>query len=435
MRILLVILNYHPAANPNVYRWSAIAEHWVENGHEVHVLCTRRSGMPDSDTIRGVQVHRSGPATLLDWAYNFLGKEMRRGEAGGLPVGREGWFRRVTEKIADWTWRRVYWPDGSCLWYWSGLSSAKKLLRACRFDALCSVGLPFTAHWIAFSLKKMQPESRWLMDIEDPFCFSDAFFVNNAGLYRRLNHWAEHKAFRKADSIVLTVQQARERYLQLFPWAAEKTRIIPPLFNLPFPSGLPVEAEQYRKVRLAYFGSFYTRTRTPDFFLRLLEQMLDIDPTLPNRLSIHFYGELTGPFAGAFQENPRLLSMFHFHGLVPREAVARAMEESDFLLNIGNFTNYHLPSKSADYLMSGKPIISLSFVQDDPFTQFFQGYPCFLELKVSGPPARRVLAEKFLAFLAENKGRVVRPELLNQLGSAYQLEPIARAYLEALTSS
>lgn len=432
MRILLIMLNYHPVANPNVYRWSAIAEYWVGKGHELHILCTRHSRMPDEDELQGVRVHRSGSATLLDWAYNLIGAKQRRGEVGGLSVRQHSKGRKGLEKLMDLTWRRIFWPDGSCLWFLPGKALGRKLLREYQFDAMVSVGLPFTAHWIAHALKKQQAGLLWLMDIEDPFCFSDEFFVNNAALYSRLNYWAERQAFLQADRISLTVKQARERYLQLFPWAGIKTRIIPPLFNLSFPEVVPMQPDKV--LQLGYFGTFYPSVRTPDFLLQLLEHMVVLDSSLPERLIIHLYGELSGHFAAAFEAHPRLLPIFRFHGLVSRKAVAVAMPRMNCLINIGNITDYHLPSKSVDYLMTGKPVVNLSFVKGDPFTQLFQGYPYFLELNASESVLSE-LASSFLQFMAENKERQTSPEIIQRLGRPFQLEPIACAYLEELISA
>ena len=204
MRILIITVQYYPVVSPNVYRWSAVAEHWVEGGHEVHVLCTRRKGVPSGTEVKGVKIHRAGQATLLDWAYNLLNPSRRRSETGNGPQ-RYGPGRRLLEWLVDHTWRRFYWPDGSCLWYLPGRRRALQLLKEYDFDAVISVGLPFTAHLIGRACKTTAPRVRWLVDIEDPFAYSEDFFVNNFHLYRRLNRKAEERVFREANTVSVTV--------------------------------------------------------------------------------------------------------------------------------------------------------------------------------------------------------------------------------------
>ncbi|MBK7870917.1 MAG: hypothetical protein IPJ74_09635 [Saprospiraceae bacterium] len=108
MRILIILTQYYPMLNPNVYRWSAIAEHWVEQGHEVHILCTKRNNILNESIMNGVQVHRTGYATLLDWAYNLLEIRQRRAEINEGKLQKQSLFRRVLEWLVDHTWRMLY---------------------------------------------------------------------------------------------------------------------------------------------------------------------------------------------------------------------------------------------------------------------------------------------------------------------------------------
>lgn len=433
MRILILTVHYHPVLNPNVFRWSAIAEHWVGQGHEVHIVCSRRQGIPDESAEKGVYVHRAGPATLMDWVYNFLKMKRRRGELGGLKVDKHSPSRKIMEQLVSWTWRKIYWPDGSCLWYWPAKKRAKNLLKENPFDAMVSVGLPFTAHWICKSLKEKYPGLRWLVDIEDPFCYSRAFFVNNFRLYQGLNHRAEAIVFSMADAITVTVAQARGRYLKLFSQSASRLWVIPPLFDLSFPNTEDTNKEG--PIRLAYFGSFYEKVRTPLAFLKLLRACVKNDRSLLQELEIHFFGELNGPAAETFEKFPELYPVFRFHGLVSRQEAAKAMQSADILLNIGNTTDYHLPSKSVDYLMSGKPVISLSCVEGDPFSRLFKEYPLFEELRVDNREqgVKKHQAERFIDFVSRNRGKSVPAQILEEQGRPYQLENIAERYFQLLT--
>lgn len=435
MRILIILAQYYPMVNPNVYRWSAIAEHWVARGHEVHVLCTRRSGVADENELKGVQVHRAGHATLLDWAYNLLGSRQRRAEVDADKMQESGWLLRALEWLVDHTWRRFYWPDGSCLWYRPGKQRALALQRQFYFDAMISVSLPFTANRIAAAVKRKFTDVHWLMDIEDPFAFSEEFWVNNFRLYRRKNFRAEAQLLQLADAVSVTVQVAKDRYINCFPnlHLQHKISITPPIINTE-------QTTDYQHLgtfftphtHLAYFGAFYERVRMPDAWLQLLQTLVEKFPDLKERLRIHFFGEISAKAKASFDRFPELRAHLVFHGLVSRETVADAIRQADFLINIGNTTSYHLPSKSAEYMMSGKPIINICQHPEDTFAAFMQDYPFICNLPVYNRNNWYDLAEQLAGFL-QKKDVQVPPGHIQRLIQPYTTAAIADAYFRRLS--
>lgn len=449
MRLLIILAQYQPALNPNVYRWRAIATHWIAQGHEVHVLCTKRSGLPDETTLEGVQVHRAGQNSLLDWAYNLLRANRRRGEVGGDLPTRHGLLRKGLEKLVDFSWRSVYWPDGRCLWYGPGRRRALQLLKEHAFDGVISVGAPFTAHLIGLACKRSNPALKWLVDIEDPFAFVDAYFINNRWLYRRLNFRAEAAALEAAEAIAVTVDTAKEAYGYYFPGIESKITVVPPLFDPGLVAASRFDAFDPRRVHLSYLGAFYSPIRTPDAALKLLDLLLERHPAFQKHLLIHFFGEIEYAVKGAFDRYPRLAPYLRLHGLVDREQVAAAMAQTTFLLNIGNTTTYNLPSKSADYLASGKPIIHISATSSgssrpatssgrttitdlptDPFTAFMADHPMLLCLnsETINPDAADALAK----FMTDFQHRQLDAETLETLIKPYRTAQIAEAYRKLL---
>jgi hypothetical protein len=433
MRILILLVQYYPVRNPNVYRWSAIAEHWVQQGHTIHVLCTRRRGEPDESVRNGIMIHRAGYATLLDWAYHVLKIQKRRGEVQLDAVEKTGFFRRFLEKIVDVTWRNFYWPDGSCLWYLPGKQRALQLQQAYHFDATVSVSLPFTANLIAQAVKKKYPAVRWLMDIEDPFAISEEFWVNNFKLYSRSNFRAEREALQLADAVSVTVAAAQRLYEQAFPKLnlQQKMRVVPPVIN-PHQTLQKIDFKDFikQKIHLAYFGTFYETVRMPTAFLEIVAALFRQFPEQQWQLDIHFFGEIPQKAWAVFEKYAFLKPNLHFYGLVTRERVAAAMQETDFLLNIGNTTNYHLPSKSAEYLQSGKPIINICQNTEDTFADFMQNYSLICNLYASNDLTCNVV--ELNQFLKTHLGKQVSKEKIAQLVQPYTLETVADKYYHLL---
>ncbi len=432
MRILIIHTQYHPVINPNVFRWGAIAAYWASQGHDVHVLCSRRHGWADDTVLNGVQVHRAGHASLLDALLGMLGTQNRRGEAGGVGVAPKSNFRPWLEKVVNLTWRSIYWPDGSCIWYFSGRKRALELQRKYHFEAIISVTPPYTPHLIAAAIKRRFPKVRWLMDIEDPFAFAEAVFINNRFLYRQYNYHREEQLLAQADAASVTVATARQKYIQNFPNVRAKLSVIPPLFSLPDTTEVfPLEKA---KIHLGYFGAFYHPIRTPDALLRLFYQLYREQPDFAGQLVLHVFGEIPPVFRAVFARYQSLLPNLRLHGLVPREKIAAAIRAMDFLVNVGNTTDYHLPSKCVDYLMSGKPIINLSYVANDPFVQFMEHYPLMLNLVLTQGWNQEIIGQLYY-FILENRGRTVTPILLTEMIEPYTLEKIANQYFSLLQAT
>lgn len=432
MRILILLAQYHPAANPNVFRWSAIAEHWAGQGHEVHVLCSRRSGLPAGESIRGVWVHRAGHATLLDWAYNLLGAAKRRGEAEPEQGLREpSRWRRALERAVSATWRKLYWPDGSCLWYGPALRKAKQTIQAQQVEAIISVSFPFTAHLIGLACKRRFPQIRWLADSEDPFSILEAQPQNNFALYRRLNYRAEADVFRTADSLSATVGSTRQAYEKQFG-ALPRMAIVPPLFDeLSWERSLEYRWEpEGPYLNLGYFGTFYTGIREPDVLLELLEQALLRAPQLSGKIRMHFFGAIGGEFVPAFARHEGIQSILRFHGLLPKVEALAAMRRMDVLVNIGNQTAIQLPSKCVDYLAAGRPILNLSHNAADAFRDFFETYPYIRHIDVTAPGA----ADSFHRYLEalQPEAATESPEQLQARLQPYTVGPIAGLFLDLL---
>ncbi len=299
------------------------------------------------------------------------------------------------------------------------------------FDAVISVSLPFTAARIAQAVKEKYPSIHWLMDIEDPFSFVEEYFINNRALYHKLNTRAEERALRLADTVSVTVEAARKRYITHFPFVDGKIFVTPPLYEeiipaMHLPDGFCPDKD---RIHLGYFGTFYYPIRSPEGFLRLLSQVKKENPELANCLTVHFVGTIPIEFIGLFDQFHELSGMLQFYGLVSREQTAGMMKEMDFLINIGNITDYHLPSKCAEYLMSGKPIINIASIANDSFAGFMASYPLFLNLFLEKHQTNPRDIDDIATFLNLKKGEELKNDSLQLYDKKYGGKELAASYM------
>ncbi len=429
LRLLLIISQFSPSQTPNTLRWSPLAQHLVAQGHEVYVLTTKHSGYPNEETQDGLRIYRAGHNTLMDKLYNTFRSDNRRNEVNAS-IPREGFIYNLVQKLTDKTWRSNYWPDGGKLFLKPGIQKGNELIAKHAITHMISVGLPFTSHWIAKSLKEKHSQLQWHMDIQDPFSYSKEFWVNNFTKHQDKNIAAEQEAFRLADSSSVTNERAKEKYQELFPESTSNMKVIPPLFHL------PEEKEAYdmilfsQKIHLGYFGSFYDGVRSPLMFLKFLKYLHEEDNSLFDKIQFHFVGQLDRNSYPLFDLYTEIRRYMVIHGFKNRAETLDAMSQVDILMNFGNSTDYHLPSKVVDYLYLNKPILNLCAVENDSTKVFMQGHEDIQNLLLDEAhfPA---LAERFYEFVFRERERPVA-----ELGrvTAYRTEAIAEEYLQNFLS-
>lgn len=370
-----------------------------------------------------------GYNTLLDWFYFKTGKKERRNLPGQQSISTKSkWSKKAAEKIIDLTWRARYWPDGSQLFLKPGIQEAHNIVTEDGITHVISVGLPFTCHLIALRLKESFPNLYWHQDIEDPFSYSEEFWVNNFKKYKNHNLEIERKAFAYSDSISVTNEEAGNRYKKIFGDDAHKLRVIPPMFSeYEIINGKAIELNQ-KKINIGFFGSFYETVRSPQRFLEFIYKIQSAYEDFINDISFHFVGQQNRFSIPIFESFSSLKPHIKLHGLLDRNHTIAAMKQMDFILNFGNTTDYHIPSKLPDYLYINKPIINIMSIDNDASAYFLKDYPdlCNLMLSVDG---EEVLINKFIDFIQKER-MPTQPSLKNV--SQYRTQEIAEQYLKSM---
>jgi glycosyltransferase involved in cell wall biosynthesis len=446
LKILIVTAWYHPFIHPRAHRWTALAEHWAAQGHEIHVVTARRRDCPDEAVVNGVHVHRAGFDSLKEVAYYYFGSKNARGRVGATPR-KPGFFTRAATWLYNAFWKKIYFPDDACLWYFPAKKKARQLLEREKFDAMITVSLPFTGHLIGLAILRLRnlkgfvnvAPPVWLTDIGDPFSIQ-AKSLNNSFLYGKLSRSLEQKILENADAATVTTEFTLKKYRWQFgEKAVAKMHVVPPLLHpapdipnprSPIPNPRSPIPNPQSPIKLGYFGALYAPVRTPEAFLDLLEKTCALRPDLQGKIEVHFYGEIFPEFFEKLTSQPAI----RLHGLRPREEVQKAIRDMDILLNIGNTTDFQLPSKAVEYLAAGKPILNLSYNDDDPIAAFFEGNDLIFNLKIKNG---RVGEEEVRRWLAWLKGEKKLPSGadLEGLIAPYRVEAIAKRYFDLLTSS
>lgn len=433
MRFLIVVHEYTPLRSPRAYRWGAIAEQLVREGHHVDVVCSWKPGLArrQSETVNVTRVGDRWTAALRQKLARPAASSQHglRQEGPALP-------RRpaILSRVAAWAyyklWKPLYWPDAQCMFMAPALRAAGRLLQSHRYDALITVSLPFCCHLVGLALKRRHPDLPWIVDIGDPFALLHETPLNNHRLYGRLNHYVEAVVLRAADHVAVTTGGALHVYRRQFDCDSEKIRVIPPLQSLPQGASLPTVSARgvapRDVVRLVYCGRLYSDIRSPAYLLKVMRGLIDTNSG-GRPLELHFYGD-TRDCREVFAPYQDWIGTHLFlHGEVDRTVVAAALAEADLMVNIGNSTSHQLPSKVVEYIGMGKPILNLVSHGQDCSLELLADHPATLNLQCHVDSLEVNVAR--VAQLLSRLPIVIEAEKLTALQAPFLPQTIAAAYV------
>lgn len=427
VKILLLSYFYAPEVSPGAYRWTPVAERWIEQGFEVDVVCAWKPGLLRRETINGVRVHRTGGGIVEQVRKRLRGGTAQRGQTGADAAARSA--DSLSKRLHDLTWKKVYWPDFACPWFLPALREARRLLVDGGRDAMLSTSFPFTTHVVALAAKRFFPGVSWTVHMGDPFSFVEGTPNNNQALYGDLNYRAEKMVFARADAVAVT-PEARDRYAEVFPESAAKFTAV----RLLLPSLEDVrDGERVfpadGKKRFVYVGRLYRLVRRPDFLLRLFEMLLRERPD--GGLELHFFGDVDECRESFRPYEAMIGESIFLHGTVSRERALRAVEHSAVVVNISNDTRYQMPSKVVEYAAAGKPVLNLTKIEDDSSLRFFEGYPAVLNMMDTGGAPTRAQAEELARFV-DTAPATMRGANLEGWLAPFRPEAVAASYEELL---
>ena len=97
----------------------------------------------------------------------------------------------------------------------------------------------------------------------------------------------------------------------------------------------------------------------------------------------------------------------------PYDVALQAMADADVLINIGNSVPVHMPSKTLEYINTGKPMVNFYKLSDCPTLYYTKSYPLALNLFEEENDLDAAAAQ-FVQFCEENIGKTVDRDFVEQ---------------------
>ena len=269
-------------------------------------------------------------------------------------------------------------------------------------DVVFTVNSPFSAHLAGEAFKKICPDVRWVTYTVDPF-----YAGCNRGkkvLGRKYDRAlsAEKRVLSHADANFLS-EEAYENSKELYAKIMDKTFPLP--YLLPCNDNQGDDRFDSSKINLVYAGRFYKDIRNPEYLLRTF--LL----TKNENIVLHLYAAsdcetLIDKYVR--KSAGRIIR----HELVNSKEVQKVLSSADILVNVGNSLPEFKPSKTFEYIATGRPIIN--FYQNDLCDEVMEKYPLALQIDQNEQNIDKSV-ELFEEFCKENKGKCIEWEEVERL--------------------
>lgn len=244
-------------------------------------------------------------------------------------------------------------------------SFLKKIMTEEKFDIILSVYFPIDSVLTGHLLKKKFPNTKHVIYLVDTISNgAKVMGLSRSWTTKRGIKW-ESIFFERADSILI-FEAHMEHYTQdIFSKYLNKIHFTDvPLFN---PMLATPGAIDTTTLSLVYSGSLIYGLRSPERIIEIFER-----PEFIN-CNVSFYSQ------GAYddilkQAEHNTHSRISSNGFVNHKEISEVLRESAILISIGNSHSKMIPSKTFEYISTGKPIIHFYSSDEDTSILHFERY-------------------------------------------------------------
>lgn len=369
MKILIVTTYFPPQNSVGSLRPYSWAKHWARAGHEVTVLTTKKHDHPTNTvypytgfTVRELEVPffnlLRGSLGKKRTEENVRSKNILKSKVMSFAAG-------TLNKLIQWLQGKYgvlnacRMPDLTDLW----VEPAFRAVASEQWDLVVSTAWPYSAHRVAYKLRKNGIAKKWIADWRDLWTENHLF----PGLwpFTIIEKRSESSWMRTAD-LITTVSSPLA--VILGRKYGRKVSVIYNGFDPEDYENLPTKKSypQDGVFRITYTGSIYAGRQDPSPLFQAVSQLHDAGSLTPDRLQIIFYGNNADMTFLAEKFN--IGSYVQYGGFLPRQQALWFQRDADVLLFLEFESSYVqgiLTGKLFEYLFAGPPILSVGIGADD----------------------------------------------------------------------
>ncbi len=358
--VLVIAYFFPPLGGGGVQRTLKFVKYLPDNGWNPIVLTVREGGYDAFDNtlarelspdVRIIRTSSIEPTRFYRKVRARLSSNSNPSSAGE----RGGKTGDIIRSLFDF----VFVPDDKLGWFPFALSEGKRLIKG-KIDLIYSTAPPYTAHLIAYHLKRAAG-APWVADFRDAWT-RNSFKRFPTTLHRNLEAYLERKVINSADRIITATEPLRREWLRAYPGLdASKLITITNGFDPQDFEG--IEPEISDKFTISYTGTFYAQ-RNPYHFLKGLGELLTEKEELKDEIRVNLIGKFDRVSDGIIEEAIQrygLREVVNSPGYVPHQEGISYLLGADVLLLViaSKEGEAILTGKIFEYLATRKPILAL----------------------------------------------------------------------------
>jgi len=400
MHIVFLTSQYHPNPTPNGLFTKQYCD-MLKEGNHLTVICVQTGNKALSGKlIDGIRVY-----SVTSFGNNLQQKidsDARRVEPVKAHLYHKA-LQMLNKPIRG--FRSLFFYPSGLRWHIKkAYSCMEEINSRDPIDCVCAISAPFSSFIAGMSWKNNHKSARLITFSLDTYTTG---LVRNRNLLIRLlwenySTRLERRIFATADFNFITIGiQNDADSIQCYP--PEKTRVIPNLISFP---QFEAEAEKAPdKLIFMYCGGFYKKIRNPKY---MLDTLLCVDD-LSFQLDLYINCACQKIVDSAIYKSN---GQFIRHSYLSSDEICKEMCKADCLIDIGNDLVGATPSKTFQYIATGRPIIL--FAPAGYKSEALERYPLSLIIAQSVQSAKES-AEVIKSFCLENRGKRLCTEEIKAL--------------------
>jgi glycosyltransferase involved in cell wall biosynthesis len=340
--------------------------------------------------------------------------------AGGAhaSVQRWEWLKTVTRRVR---FSLGMFADLRQLAYFPMVRRGLALARERSFDMIVATSPPETVLFVARTLSR-RTGIPWVADFRDLW-FRDMILYRSrvaSWLSGVINRWL----IRSAAALVTVSRGLQQRLARVA--GREVLLVYNGFFEAEHDGAAAARPWRDDRLHIAYTGRVYPGRQDPTPLFRALAQLRRLQPDLPQRLAVDFYG-FDAPWLGSIVAQYGVQDCVALHGFVPYRESINVQHAADVLLFL-DWTDPQaegmLTGKLFEYVGSRRPILALGVRKDSEAARLIQEAGCGITLV-----GDEEIVDYLRQLLASPSPAVPRPEAAD----AFSRERQARTLLADLT--
>ena len=281
--------------------------------------------------------------------FNFLYSSKNKNLSKGVIDSSQNLFI----KFLSWCRVNLFYPDARFLQYNNLIQFLTKFIDENNINTIISSSPPHSIHKIVLKLKKTR-KFKWILDFRDPYLNWDILLSMNPTFISKWIHSSFQKHFLKSsDYVIVTNSNLKKEFSKVIN--KEKIEFI---HN---GSNINPSSYQTKKFIISYFG-LINKFRDPKVLIDVIDELLSENNEIKEKFEFHVYGNIQSSTINYLKLKKNLIKSLKINSFISFKKLQNRLDFSSVLLLLlnNNETQNTTPYKIFDYLVSERPILTLS---------------------------------------------------------------------------